>query len=103
MPPLNAGTIKELNPSMLQELEKSESLAQAIEIAFEQQWPAVMGDLNFPEDRRQLRLLFVAVAQGIIIHLRNNPTAFAVRVELPDLDGSVSKIDTTFDSEISAS
>jgi hypothetical protein len=69
---LKAGTILDL----------SNSMAQAMEDAFVAQWPVVMGDRDLPADRQQMRLMFVAVAQGVVEHLKRNPDAFKVAVTL---------------------
>jgi len=71
---LKAGTIDD--PS------NSNSMAQAMEDAFVAQWPFVMGDRDLPADRQQMRLMFVAVAQGVVEHLKSNPDAFKVEVRL---------------------
>ena len=82
---LKAGTIDNL----------SNSMALAMENAFVDQWPKVMGDLELPVDRQQMRLMFVAVAQGVVEHLRNNPDAFKVQVTL-------SPGESTADGEVTA-
>lgn len=71
--PLKAGTTNDL----------SNSMAKAMEDAFVEQWSNVMGDRELPEDRQQMRLMFVAVAQGVVEHLKSNPNAFRVEVTLP--------------------
>ncbi|MCM1983270.1 hypothetical protein [Lyngbya confervoides] len=61
----------------------SDSMAQEIEQAFRDQWPLFMGeDLPVPDESPQSRLLFVAIARGIITHLVNHPEAFQVMVTL---------------------
>ena len=52
------------------------SLAGEIEKAFLDRWHDVMGDLQKPESNRQMQLLFVAVAHGVVKHLQDNPSAF---------------------------
>ena len=43
-----------------------------------------------------MRLLFVAVSQGVVQHLRDNKEAFEVEVEEGhDLEGTVVQINTT--------
>lgn len=70
--PLKAGTISDL----------SNSMAQAMEDAFVAAWPNVMGEQELPANRQQMRLMFVAVAQGVVQHLKDNPNAFKVQVSL---------------------
>ena len=57
-------------------------MAGAIEAAFKDQWPKFNPDLPPPgEDQLvPMRLLFVAVAQGVVQHLRDNPGAFTIAV-----------------------
>jgi hypothetical protein len=62
------------------------SMAQAIENAFKEEWRMVMqnGDINSepkpPAFNDQMRIMFVAVAQGVIQHLKENPDAFKITV-----------------------
>jgi hypothetical protein len=60
------------------------SMAKAIEDAFLSEWPNAMGGQPVPAINDQMRLMFVAVAQGVINHLNANPDAFKVTVS----DGS---------------
>jgi hypothetical protein len=63
----------------------SNSMAQAMENAFIQQWPVVMVDREppKPEELQQMQLMFVAIAQGVISHLMEHPKSFKVEVTLP--------------------
>jgi hypothetical protein len=96
---LKAGTIPDPNDSEAPSLAASlaGSMAKAMEDAFVTQWPNVMGERDLPEDRQQMQLMFVAVAQGVVEHLRNNPDAFKVEVTLSSGDstaeGEVTKIE----------
>lgn len=74
--PLKAGNVNESQPNTPDE----QSMAQAIEDAFREQWPLVMGDRELPEDNPQTKLLFAAIARGIITHLIQHPEAFRVLV-----------------------
>jgi hypothetical protein len=67
---LKAGTIAD----------QSGSMAKAMEEAFMAEWPNVMKNQPLPEPNDQMRLLFIAVAQGIVRHLVANPDAFVVSV-----------------------
>lgn len=62
------------------------TMAQAIERAFIAQWPSFNPELPPPRGKQlqSMRLLFVAVAQGVIQHLRDNPDAFNVSVASAD-------------------
>lgn len=69
-----------LNPGTLGEARGLDlSMAQDIEDEFKDQWKYAMGGRDLRVDD-QLRLLFVAVARGVIKHLRDNPRAFDVTV-----------------------
>ena len=63
-------------------------MAQAMEDALRHHWPLEMGDRSVPIDPLHLRLLFVAIAQGVVKHLQEHPDAFKVRVET-DTEGGV--------------
>jgi hypothetical protein len=58
------------------------TMAGAIEAAFLDQWHLFNPDLPLPSEEQltPLRLFFVAVAQGVVQHLRDNPGAFKVSV-----------------------
>jgi hypothetical protein len=87
--PLKAGTVDDFG----------DSLAQAIEAAMQAAWPSVMGAGQSFQSNPQLKLLCVAVAQGVVRHLRDNAGAFKVTVTdaggLGDETGQVSSIETT--------
>jgi hypothetical protein len=54
------------------------SMAKAIEDAFLEEWPFAMADQPKPELNDQMRLLFVAIAKGVVRHLAANGAAFHV-------------------------
>ncbi len=58
--------------------EWAESMAKAMEDAFLQEWPIAMPDQEKPALNDQMRLLFVAISQGVINHLAANPDAFVI-------------------------
>jgi hypothetical protein len=60
----------------------SNSMAKAMENAFID--VIVAEKIPEPEDRQQMRLLFVAIAQGVVEHLQANHDAFKVEVTLPN-------------------
>lgn len=68
MPLLAAGTHTHYNDSM----------AQAIENAFLAEWPNIMTGQPAPIASEQMRLLFMAIAQGVVQHLVKHPEAFAI-------------------------
>ncbi len=99
--PLKAGNVNESKPPTPDD----RSMAQAIEQAFREQWPLVMGDRELPEDNPQTKLFFAAIARGIVAHLVQHPEAFQVTVTLPDnttATGTVTAIDAarTEDEEL---
>jgi hypothetical protein len=51
------------------------SMAAAIERAMQQEWPKVMGADSAFESNPQLRLLCIAVAQGVVRHLVDQAAA----------------------------
>ncbi|MBE9586608.1 hypothetical protein IM792_19320 [Mucilaginibacter sp. JRF] len=55
------------------------SMAKAIEDAFLENWPGIMGNAA-PESNKQMKLLFIAVAQGVVKHLVAHPEAFEISV-----------------------
>ena len=59
----------------------SGSMADAMEKAFLEEWPYVMGKkADLPASSEQLKLMFRAVAQGVIRHLKQNSASMKVRV-----------------------
>ena len=55
------------------------SMAQAIENAFLKEWPVIMGNEKpAPEGNDQMRLMFIAIAQGVVRHLLDNEAAITV-------------------------
>ncbi len=67
---LKAGTISD----------DANSMSQAMAKAFLDEWPTVMGNDPKPEMNNQMRLMFVAIAQGVVNHLKANQTSFKVTV-----------------------
>jgi len=74
-------------------------MADAMEKAFKEEWPYVMGDADLPASNEQLSLMFRAVAQGVIRHLKQNCTSLKVTVNINvggdnyTANGSVSDIE----------
>jgi hypothetical protein len=69
MPPnLKAGSKADYNSSM----------ASAMEKAFVDEWSSFMEGADAPKMSDQMRLMFVAIAQGVVNHLQANPGAFKV-------------------------
>lgn len=86
--PLKAGTHSDL----------ANSMAEDIERAFLQEWPAVMGDVPAPSPLSpEMRLLFVSIAQGVIRHLQDNPSSFRVEVDagVASGQGAIIEVQTT--------
>ncbi|ATP56312.1 hypothetical protein CPT03_07415 [Pedobacter ginsengisoli] len=59
------------------------SMAEAIQTAFNNHYPEVMGK-NSPETNKQMTLLCVAVAEGVINHLKAHPEAFVIKTKFND-------------------
>jgi hypothetical protein len=61
----------------------SGSMAEAIEKAFRAEWPKVMEGSDLPaETSPDMQLLFTAIAQGVVKHLKENADAFQVSVSV---------------------
>lgn len=71
------------------------SMAEAMEKAFEAEWPHIMGSEALPPSNEQMQLLFIAIAQGIVRHLVENPGSFNVQTDSTSHAGKVSNISTT--------
>ena len=56
------------------------SMAEAMENAFLNEWPNIMGGQPKPQPNDQMRLLFMAIAQGVVQHLTQHPEAFTAVV-----------------------
>lgn len=62
------------------------SMAADMEEAFKKEWKHIMGNDDPPVIDDQLRLILIAVAQGVIKHLKDNRDA--ITIEVPDPDGT---------------
>ncbi len=56
----------------------AESMALAMEQAFMNEWSNFMKGADAPAMNDQMRLMFVAIAQGVVNHLKANHDAFKV-------------------------
>jgi hypothetical protein len=75
--PLKAGTKGPVGPGIDG---YADSMAEAMEIAFMKQWPYLMGDADVPPPNEQMRLMFIAISQGVVNHLSENHDAIKVAV-----------------------
>lgn len=75
--PLKAGT-KKTGPIGYED-QYAGSMAKAIEHAFIKEWPLIMGS-DAPALNDHMRLLFIAIAQGIIKHLKENAGSITVTI-----------------------
>lgn len=85
--PLKPGTISDFNNSMAQEMET----------AFMNNWHSVMGnDVPKPASNNQMKLMFIAIAKGVVEHLKKNPSSFevitTVESSVTKTNGNVTKI-----------
>ena len=71
------------------------SMAEAMEAVFSAELPSVVPGADPLKGEAERRLLFVAVAQGVVNHLSANPDAFKVSVSITDGTGAVSEIQST--------
>ena len=74
--PLNSGTKEPVINGY------NNSMAAAMESAFLEQWPYIMGDADLPATSNQMKLLFIAISQGVINHLKDNSASFEVEVNV---------------------
>ncbi|MGB3344295.1 MAG: hypothetical protein WBA61_10300 [Aequorivita sp.] len=58
------------------------SMAAAMEQAFKEEWPTVMGKADIPASSEQMNLIFRAVAQGVIRHLKQNSSSMKITVTI---------------------
>ena len=59
----------------------ADSMAATMIQSFKDEWPLVMGnDIPLPESMDQMKLLFAAVAQGVVKHLQQHAKDFKVSV-----------------------
>jgi len=87
--PLKAGTNLSLSGF-------ADSMAEAMAEAFRDEWPYVMHGAPVPDMSDQMKLLFAAVARGVVKHLQEHATDFKVTVTSSgsgDYKGTVTEID----------
>jgi hypothetical protein len=65
-----------LKPGTIPDYENS--MAKSMEDAFLAEWKNAMGDADPPVPNNQMRLMFVAIARGVVKHLHENPGAFRI-------------------------
>ena len=65
----------------------SKSMAKAMEDAFVEEWPLAMKGQPAPAVNDQMRLLFVAIAKGVVRHLKAQELAFVADVKPSNADG----------------
>lgn len=78
----------------------SGSMAAAMEQAFKEEWPAVMGDADVPASSEQMNLIFRAVAQGVVRHLKQNCASMKVTVTINVGSGDYTGTGTVTDIDI---
>ncbi len=84
--PLKAGTAKS---------GAADSMTAAIVSAFEAEWEAAKDD-PFPGTTLEMKMLFAAVARGVVQHLAANHEAFKVQITSGgNATGIVNEIETT--------
>ena len=66
-----------LNPGKINTKSYDGSMAQAIEEAFIEVWPSIMNP-PAPPISNEMKLLFIAVAQGVVKHIQHNADAFNI-------------------------
>lgn len=76
------------------------SMASAMEQTFKEEWPYVMGDADLPATSEQLNLMFRAVANGVVRHLKQNSESIKVSVTINIGTNNYTGIGTVTDIEI---
>ncbi|MBD0260133.1 MAG: hypothetical protein ICV83_30820 [Cytophagales bacterium] len=82
---LRAGTVNDFDNSMASKMAE----------AFAREWFVAMNEQPFPGMNDQTRLMFAAIAQGVVEYLKANPGAFRVSVansSAGTLNGAVTEI-----------
>lgn len=64
----------------------SDSMAEAIDEAFREEWQLEMGTPLLEAGTRERQVLFSAIARGVVRHLKENPAAFEVDVNVKQTD-----------------
>lgn len=75
-------------------------MASAMEQTFKEEWPYVMGDADLPATSEQLNLMFRAVANGVVRHLKQNSESIKVSVTINIGTNNYTGIGTVTDIEI---
>ena len=87
---LHGGTIKQFTTV--------DNMAHEIELAYAAVRKAndIAAPLPSEENAKEMRMMFIAIATGVINHLKNNPNAFAVQVHGGNLTstGDVTSVST---------
>lgn len=71
------------------------SMAEAIEKAFFREWKNYVGEQSTPQSHKYLRLMFIAIAQGVVAHLKKNEDAITVEYGGSTLDADINISGTT--------
>ncbi len=87
---LKAGTSRDFEGSM----------AQAMEVAFGEEWGRNMGSVLPPTGQNMLRMVFSAIAQGVVRHLFENPGAFRVAITVEQDDVEAEPIESKNSEEL---
>ena len=86
---LKAGTIADFSGSMAEEMAN----------AFLEEWDSAMGPNPPPKPdmNNQMRLMFIAIAQGVVKQLKENPKAFGITITdgINTFTGTVTNINGT--------
>jgi len=67
----------DLNPGKINAYAYAGSMAEAIEDAFVEVWKSEKNSAP-PPIMLETKLLFIAIAQGVVKHLKDNPDAFSI-------------------------
>ena len=93
---LNAGTRTHITTG---DDQFSNSMAEAMETAFLKDWPVIMHTAA-PKTNDQLRLIFIAVAQGVVRYLKDNADAFNIVLSATDATISIETTGTLYPQKL---
>lgn len=69
------------------------SMAEAIEVALQQEWPLARGVPLPPEGMQERRIVFVAIARGVLQYLKDHQHEFINSMTLNGTPQSVTNLD----------
>jgi len=81
----------------------ADSMAEAIETAMNEEWQAVKGEALSTDDQESRRLLFCAIARGVLGYLKSHEADLIKTIGLDGGSGAVSNTVSALELDIDAS